>query len=89
MALLDGQIVAGVAGQVRVGECNPSKGGFAQHIAGRRLAVLSVNKSGLRDDEVVPPAVQNNAGNIAPRLKSRGREHLRKLLAHLALEIAK
>jgi hypothetical protein len=87
VALLDGQVVAGVSCKVRAGEGNPSKRRLAQHIARLSLSVCSTHESGLCGNIMVSPAVQDNAGDIAPRVEPGHRKYLSKLQPNLALEL--
>ena len=79
--------MSGVAGEIGIGKGNASEGGAAQDLARRRLAVLAEEKSRLRTAIGVPPAVEDDAGDIALGVEARSGEHLGKLLARLSFII--
>ena len=70
--LLDGAIglynrgfVIGRAGKVRVRERDPAKWRCPQNVSGRGLAVFAEVKSWRRAGVGVPPAVQDDSGDVA------------------------
>ena len=56
--------------QISIGKCNATERRSSQDFAGRRLAVPAEEKAGLRIEIGVPPAVENDSLNIAPRIKT-------------------
>ena len=56
--------------QICIGKRNAAEGRGSQDFAGRRLSVLAEEKTGLRIEVGVPPAVENDSLNIAPRIKT-------------------
>src|SRR5215469_2024410 len=79
----------GSPGEVGVRERHPPEGGGAQNLSGGRTPVLAEEKPRLRADVSVPPAVQNNSGDVSLGVESRGREHFAQLHPDLTLVIAK
>src|SRR3546814_17370363 len=59
----------------------------AQHRGWWLLPGASPEEAGLRRHERMAPPVEDDAGNVAPRIEARRAEHLGHLLANLSLEI--
>ena len=72
-------------GGIRVGECDSSKGRGAQNTARCRIAACPEEKPGLWVQVGVPPAVQDDTGDVAPSVKSKPRKHVSELLPYLPL----
>ena len=73
--------------QIGIGKRNATEGRSSQDFAGRRLSVLAEEKAGLRIEIGVPPAVQNDSRDIAPRIKTGAAKHFGKLLADFSFVI--
>src|SRR3954467_15481348 len=56
---------------------------LANDLMRSRLAVGSKEETGVRGDVGVAPAIEHDAGNIAPCIESCGSEHFRHLFAQL------
>src|SRR5579864_6372135 len=67
----------------KIGICkgNPSKRSVPQNLAGCGPAIAAKEKPGLRTEIGVPPAVEDDPGDIPPRVKARAVKHLSKLFA--------
>src|SRR5580704_19072211 len=72
-------------GQIGIGKCDPAEWCVAQDLPGGRSALLSEEETRLRAQVGMAPAVQNNAGDIAPRVEAGAGEHCRELFADLLL----
>ena len=74
-----------IPSQIAVGKRDPSKRPAPKHLAGAWLAVGAVIEAGLRVDERVPPAVQDNASDVESWIEARSGKHLSELLPNPAL----
>src|ERR1700676_3828115 len=74
--------------QVRVCERDAAEWCAAQDFAGGGPSVAAKEKSWLRIQIGVAPAIQNNCSNVALRIKSGGRKHFVKLFAGALLVFA-
>src|SRR2546428_2279351 len=71
-----------------VGERVAPKRSCGKTRAGGGPPASAEEEAGLRAQIGVPPAVEDDAGNVALRIKSNGRKHLRELLADTAFVFA-
>src|SRR5580765_248561 len=76
------------AGKICVRKSDPSEGSGAKDFAGSRLAVLAEEESGRWAQVSVPPAIEDDACDVAAGIESAAREHFGELLANLALVFA-
>ena len=77
----DCSLMVGIAGEVCVRKRNTAEAGLAQNVARRRLAIPAEEKAGLRATVGMAPAVEDDAGYVAPSIEARGSEHIRQLFA--------
>ena len=73
--------------EVGIGKCDATERRRTQHFAGRRFSILAEEKTGLRVQICVSPAVQDDSRDIPPGVKTRSREHVGELLTNLSLII--
>ena len=76
------------ASDIGIGESDAAKGHAAEYLARRVISILAKEKAGLRAEVGVAPAVQNQAGDITPRVEAYAGEHRGELLADAALVLA-
>src|ERR1043165_9922765 len=72
-------------GQISVRECDAAMRSVAQHVARGRSAVHPKEESRLRIHVCMSPGVENEAGDIAPRIEAAGGKHVAELGAKGAL----
>src|ERR1051326_1397160 len=72
-------------GQIGVRERNAAMRSVAQHVARGRPAVRPKEETRLRIHVGMTPAVENDAGDIAPRIEAAGGKHVAELGAKGAL----
>src|SRR3982750_4719738 len=89
MRFADGGSMVWRAGQVRIRERDSSKGRCTQNLPGRRLPVTAEEKSGLRADVCMSPAIQDDAGDVTSGIEPTSGKHLSQLCADLPFVIAK
>src|SRR5277367_4338390 len=77
------------AGEVRVGKRDTAERRITQNLSRRRLAVFSEEKSWLRTQIGMPPAIQYDACDVAALVKAGVREHGHKLFTNTLLVVAK
>ena len=58
------------AGEVCIGKGDSSEGHFTKNVSRGRLAVFAEEESGLRIHVGMAPTVQNNSGNVVPRVEA-------------------
>src|SRR5579862_5720852 len=75
--------------KISIRKRDSAKSRRSQNLSGRRLSIHAKKEPGLRVQVRMPPAVQNNAGNIAACLETRARKHVRELFANLTFVVAK
>jgi hypothetical protein len=71
------------AGEIGIRKGKPAEWTVAQDLSRRRSAFPSKEETGLRTQIGMAPTVQDNARDIALRIKSRTCKHLSKLIADL------
>jgi len=69
--------------QISIGKCYAAEWRTAQNLAGSRWTIASEEEPGLWAQIGVSPAIQDNSGDVAPRIEAAWREHLVKLLTDL------
>ena len=75
------------SGQIGVRKCDTPERRTPQNLAGSRLTIAPKEEPGLRTEIGMSPAIQDNAGDVAPRVEAAAREHIAELLTDLALVI--
>src|SRR4030095_8957360 len=83
--LTDGVSMVHRAGKIGVRKCNATVRATTQDVTRGGLAVHAKEKPWLRIHVRVTPPIQDDPGNIAPRLEAARREHVGELLAKRAL----
>src|SRR5947207_12123061 len=73
------------AGEIRIRKSDPTVRTIPQNIPRRRLAVHAEKESRLRIHVRVSPAIEDDPGDVSPRIESAGREHVGHLLAERSL----
>src|SRR5581483_8804032 len=71
--------------KIRIRKGNPPEWRAPQNLPWRRLAVRPEEESGLRTQIGVPPAIEDDRGNITARIKPGCRKHSRELLTDAPL----
>src|SRR5438874_2649171 len=71
--------------EVSIGKRNSAVRVIAQDLPRRRLAINAEKEPRLRIHVRVSPAIENDPGDVPPRIEATGREHVPELLAECAL----
>ena len=70
---------AGITIHIAVSKRNPAERLLTKYVPRRRFSVLAKIKARRRNDESMPPTIQNGSSDISLGVKTRAREHLHKL----------
>src|SRR5271169_1631617 len=89
MRLQNGRPMVHDASQIRIRKGDAAERGVAQDFTRSRLSARAKEESRLRTQIGVAPAVQDNAGDVAPGIESSTRKHHRELLADAAFVFSK
>src|SRR6266849_1150028 len=73
------------AGQIRIREHYATEWGSPQNLARCGFSAIAKEKTWLRVEVCVPPAVQDDSRDVPPRIEPGAREHIGKLLTNLPL----
>ena len=88
VALVNSTRCAGITIHIAVGKRNPAERLVSKYVSRRGFPVLAKIKPRRRNDESMPPTIQNGSSDISLGVKTRAREHLHKLFSHLPLNLA-
>src|SRR5215469_584569 len=89
MGLANRGAMIGSPGEIGVGKRNPAEGCGAQDLSRCRAPIFAEEKPRLGADVSVPPAVENNSGDVPCGLESGRGKHFTQLRPDLTLIIAK
>ena len=83
----EGVAMVHCSGQIGMGEGDAAEGAAAQRFAGGWFAVEAEKEAGLRIDEGMAEAIEDDAGNVAFGIEARGGKHVGELLADAAFVV--